>query len=162
MAVRFGNVLGSSGSVIPIFQEQIKNGGPITITNPEMERYFMSIPEASQLILQAGGLGKGGEIFIPKLPSYDVMQLTKVINADAIIKIVGIRPGEKIHESMFSVHDSVIEKDNYFVLVSDINLGKDYKTYYGEKNTNKYDYNSGENIRISDEELKKLVFTDKM
>ena len=64
MAVRFGNVLGSSESVIPIFQKQIKDGGPLTITDPEMQRYFMSIPEASQLILQAGSIGVGGEIFI--------------------------------------------------------------------------------------------------
>ena len=64
MAVRFGNVIGSSGSVIPTFQSQIQNGGPITITDPKMERYFMSISESAQLILQAGSMGKGGEIFV--------------------------------------------------------------------------------------------------
>ena len=64
MAVRFGNVIGSSGSVIPTFQSQIQNGGPITITDSKMERYFMSICESAQLILQAGSMGKGGEIFV--------------------------------------------------------------------------------------------------
>ena len=80
---------------------------------------------------------------------------------NAIVKITG-RPGEKIHESMFSIHDSIIEKENYFVLVSDINLGKDYTNYYGEKNTNKYDYNSGENEKISNSELKKLVLLNEV
>lgn len=160
--LRYGNVINSRGSVVPLFIKQNEESKSFTITDPKMTRFTLTINQAINFVLNSAALMIGGEIFIPKLPSYDIMQLTKVINPDAIIKIVGIRPGEKIHESMFSVHDSVIEKDNYFVLVSDINLGKDYKTYYGEKNTNKYDYNSGENIRISDEELKKLVFIDKM
>ena len=160
--LRYGNVINSRGSVVPLFLKQNEESKSFTITDPKMTRFTLTINQAIHFVLNSAALMVGGEIFIPKLPSYDIMQLAKVINPEAIIKIVGIRPGEKIHESMFSVHDSVIEKDNYFVLVSDINLGKDYKTYYGEKNTNKYDYNSGENIRISDEELKKLVFIDKM
>ncbi|MDA9946553.1 polysaccharide biosynthesis protein, partial [Candidatus Marinimicrobia bacterium] len=108
MAVRFGNVLGSSGSVIPIFKEQIKKGGPITITDPEMERYFMSIPEASQLILQAGALGGGGEIFI--LDMGRPIKIIDIANAlvklsgykasDIPIEITGIRPGEKKTEEL--------------------------------------------------------------
>ena len=120
MAVRFGNVLGSSGSVIPIFQEQIKTGGPITITDPNMERYFMSVPEAAQLIIQAGSIGKGGEVF-----ALDMGQPIKILDIanelirksglepdiDIPISFVGARPGEKQFEEL--VHDSEIVKKTH-------------------------------------------------
>ena len=133
MSVRFGNVLGSSGSVIPIFKEQIKMGGPVTVTDPEMKRYFMSIPEASQLILQAGSLGNGGEVFI--LDMGKPMKILDIANelirlsgyepdTDIKIEFTGSRPGEKkieelslpneqldktMHEKIFVLKDSNLE-----------------------------------------------------
>ncbi len=125
--VRFGNVLGSSGSVIPLFREQIKKGGPVTITHPDIERFFMSIPEAASLILEASTMGNGGEIFILDMGQpVKILDLAKhmitlagmKVDEDIKIKFTGLRPGEKMYEELFRTEEKPLPTHHPKVNVS--------------------------------------------
>ncbi|MEW6335103.1 MAG: nucleoside-diphosphate sugar epimerase/dehydratase [Thermodesulfobacteriota bacterium] len=130
MAVRFGNVIGSSGSVIPVFRNQIEQGGPVTVTHPDVRRFFMTIPEAAQLILQAGAMGQGGEVFILKMGTpvkivdmaRDLIRLSgREPDRDVKIVFTGLRDGEKLYEELITVGEGIVptKHDKIMVLRSD-------------------------------------------
>jgi FlaA1/EpsC-like NDP-sugar epimerase len=127
VTTRFGNVLGSNGSVIPLFQKQIEQGGPLTITDERITRFFMTIPEACQLVLEAGSMGKGGEIFVFDMgKSVKIIDLAKKmiqlsgleIGKDIEIKVTGLRPGEKLYEELLASEENTIPTHNPQILIA--------------------------------------------
>lgn len=129
ITTRFGNVLGSNGSVIPRFKKQIENGGPVTVTDPEITRYFMTIPEACQLVLEAGAMGEGGEIYI-----FDMGQAIKIadlarkmiklsgmtVGKDIQLKFSGLRPGEKLYEELLSAEENTIPTHHDRIMIAKV------------------------------------------
>ncbi|MBI2779459.1 MAG: polysaccharide biosynthesis protein [Gammaproteobacteria bacterium] len=136
ITVRFGNVLGSAGSVVPLFQKQIAAGGPVTVTHPEITRYFMTIPEACQLIMQAGVIGQGGEIFVldmgePVKIGYLAEQMIrlsgKIPGEDVQIVYTGLRPGEKLYEELFYAQEGLTETGHDKIMLAQ---SRDVDWYY--------------------------------
>ena len=122
-AVRFGNVLGSNGSVIPLFKKQIAAGGPVTVTHPDIERFFMTIPEASRLVIQAGGMAKGGEIFILDMGEpVKILSLAKNLirlsGANVEIAFTGLRDGEKMYEELLMDEESTLPTMSESIMIS--------------------------------------------
>jgi FlaA1/EpsC-like NDP-sugar epimerase len=149
ITTRFGNVLGSNGSVIPLFKAQIEKGGPLTITHPEVTRYFMTIPEACQLVLEAGAFGNGGEIFI-----FDMGKPVKILDLakkmiqlsglapgkDIDIRFTGLRPGEKLYEELLNVEENTIPTHHPLIMIAKVR----------ESNLQQVDSDVQELIRLAD------------
>ena len=136
ITTRFGNVLGSSGSVIPLFQKQLENGGPITVTHESVTRYFMTIAEACRLVLEAGHMGKGGEVYVFDMgKSIKIIDLDKKmiqlagleIGKDIMIKITGLRPGEKMYEELLGNDENTIGTHHPKIMIGRVKQ-IDYKT----------------------------------
>ena len=155
-SVRFGNVIGSAGSVLPLFLKQIRAGGPLTITHPDMERFIMTVPQAVALTLRAGAEAEGGEVFILKMPAVKITDLAEVLidmvggaNGPIEMKNVGRRPGEKTYEELLTPDESAYteERENMFVLKP-----------FGEKRGDNFrTYSTRTNGRLTKEQIREYL-----
>ena len=165
LCVRYGNVLGSRGSVVPIFLNQIKTGKKITVTDPNMTRFNITMNEALELILRVLKNGKGGEVFVPKIKAYKVGDMKDAIidlsNSSVETEIISIRPGEKIHESLISKDElrNVFESSDDYVII-DQNLYNQYDNLI--KTTLKSQYSSDKVTLLTKEELKEILVKENL
>ncbi len=160
--VRYGNVMGSNGSVIPFFIKK-KKGGVLPITDPNMTRFNISLQGGVDMVLHALETAWGGEIFVPKIPSYKITDVAKAIGPECKVEIVGIRPGEKVHEEMITSSDSFSTYDlgkYYSILpqVTSFNLQEYIKHFNAKLVPQGFQYNSGDNTEwVNAEELRNLI-----
>lgn len=177
-STRFGNVLGSRGSVIPIFREQISKGGPITLTHRDMTRFIMSVEESVQLIIDSAMLAKGGEVFVTKMPVISIRDLAEVmirtlapregIDAESIeIKEIGVKPGEKLYEELMTGEETgrALELERYFVIKPAImkrftDIDYSYSGVISESVNNPY--NSANEPRLTQEQLAEFLVKNKL
>ena len=159
--VRYGNVMGSRGSVIPFFLEKAKSGGVIPITHKDMTRFNISLDDGVEMVIWAIESSIGGELFVPKIPSYSIETVARAIAPNAKFEYVGIRPGEKLHEEMITESDSYLTIDTgkyYAVLPSGCDKMKYLKHHKASEVKPGFRYNSGENSEwISLEEMQRLI-----
>ncbi len=166
--VRYGNVMGSRGSVIPFFLEK-KKEGILPVTDEKMTRFNITLQEGVDFVLKNLERMWGGELFVPKIPSYKILDVAKAIGGNCKIKTVGIRPGEKLHEEMITVTDALntVEFENYFVILPSVQLW-DLEKFKNESNDKKgkfcssgFSYNSGSNKRfLTVDEIHELIINN--
>ncbi len=161
--IRYGNVAGSRGSIIPLFSKQQRKGF-ITLTHPEMTRFWLTLEDAVSYVIRSIEIMKGGEVFIPKMPSFKIIDLIKAINPKLRHKLIGVRPGEKIHEDLINIHESknIRELPKHFVLLPEFDFwddpGKEYKV--GKNVSATFSYSSNNNSHfLSHTQLAQLLKT---
>jgi len=176
-SVRFGNVMDSRGSVIPLFKQQIKSGGPVTITNPDMTRFMMSMSQAVELVFRSVRLAQGGEVFIFKMPVVNVLDLAKVLiealaprhgyqPEDINIKIIGVKPGEKMYEELMTEDEAIrsLEREDMFIILPEIKdeLSKFDESAYDAIPIQSKDYISKNSVVLTKDEIKVILLKDKV
>ena len=164
-SVRYGNVVGSRGSVIPLFKRQIESGGPVTLTDPRMTRFILTLPQAIDLVFQAIESGAGGETFVSKIPAALVRDIAEVMiesispKKEVSVQTVGIRPGEKIHEVLVSEAEAVrtIEDESTYVILPQIDLGDRRSAYRGQSFVKFSEYTSDSAKRLNKDEIRSVL-----
>lgn len=164
--IRAGNILRTNGSVIPVFYEQLRDGNHITLTDPNMTRFFMSIPDIANFVLWALESGKGGEVFIPKMKAIKIKELGKMMinmigNKKTAVRSIGIRPGEKVHELLISRHETprTLEHKNYYVVLPLFTTHK-LKLAGRHKKVTFSEFTSENAAQFSEGEMKKILVSE--